>query len=585
VLKEYRTLGPYVKKYLWYYLGGLLFLVITDGGQMVLPQLIRKAVDIIAAGSFAVSDVGSLMLTMVAVAVAIAVGRFGWRYFISGSSRKIEAELRKSLYDHLLTLSSTFFKEMKTGDIMARFTNDMNAIRMATGIALVALVDGIFMTLVILVIIFTQYPQIALLTVAPLPLITVMVLGMGKLLGQRFLKVQEGFSRLSEEVQETLSGIRVIKTYVREDHFLRRFQGANEEYLRRNLDLVKIWGFMFPAVGFLSGITSLLLLFFGGRQVLDGSLTPGDFVAFMSYLGMLIWPMIGAGFTINLAQRGAVSLGRINAILNTPPDIVSPPGAEWLPEGGVLEVRNLTYAYPDAAPESPPALEGISFTLQPGETLGILGATGSGKTTLLRLLPRLLDPPEGTVFYDGQDIRHYHLASLRASLAMVPQNTFLFSTTIRENIAYGVPGADDEYLQAMADHTTITRDLQQFPQGWDSPVGEKGLTLSGGQKQRISISRALAVNPEILIFDDALSAVDTETEEKILRSFVDLRRGKTNILVSHRVSTLNAADRVLVLEDGRIVQKGTPEELKEQEGIFRRIYEIQKITREEGVNG
>lgn len=585
MLKEYRTLGPYVKKYLWYYLGGLLFLVITDGGQMVLPQMIKRAVDIIAAGSFDLSQVGSLMLVMVAVAVAIAVGRFGWRYFISGSSRKIEAELRKSLYDHLLTLSSTFFKEMKTGDIMARFTNDMNAIRMATGIALVALVDGIFMTLVILVIIFTQYPQIALLTVAPLPFITVMVLGMGKLLGQRFLKVQEGFSRLSEEVQETLSGIRVIKTYVREDHFLRRFEDANDEYLRRNLDLVKIWGFMFPAVGFLSGITSLLLLLFGGRQVLDGSLSPGDFVAFMSYLGMLIWPMIGAGFTINLAQRGAVSLGRINAILNTPADIVSPPGSEWLPEGGTLEVRHLTYSYPDAAPESPPALADISFTLQTGETLGILGATGSGKTTLLRLLPRLLDPPEGTVFYDGQDIRHYHLASLRASLAMVPQNTFLFSTTIKENIAYGVPDADEEYLQSMADHTTITRDLQQFPQGWDSPVGEKGLTLSGGQKQRISISRALAMNSEILIFDDALSAVDTETEEKILKSFVELRRGKTNILVSHRVSTLNAADRVLVLEDGRIVQQGTPEELKEQEGIFRRIYEIQKITREEGIDG
>ncbi len=585
MLKEYRTLGPYVKKYLWYYLGGLLFLVITDGGQMVLPQMIKRAVDIIAAGSFDLSQVGSLMLVMVAVAVAIAVGRFGWRYFISGSSRKIEAELRKSLYDHLLTLSSTFFKEMKTGDIMARFTNDMNAIRMATGIALVALVDGIFMTLVILVILFTQYPQIALLTVAPLPFITVMVLGMGKLLGQRFLKVQEGFSRLSEEVQETLSGIRVIKTYVREDHFLRRFEDANDEYLRRNLDLVKIWGFMFPAVGFLSGITSLLLLLFGGRQVLDGSLSPGDFVAFMSYLGMLIWPMIGAGFTINLAQRGAVSLGRINAILNTPADIVSPPGSEWLPEGGTLEVRHLTYSYPDAAPESPPALADISFTLQPGETLGILGATGSGKTSLLRLLPRLLDPPEGTVFYDGQDIRHYHLASLRASLAMVPQNTFLFSTTIKENIAYGVPDADEEYLQSMADHTTITRDLQQFPQGWDSPVGEKGLTLSGGQKQRISISRALAMNSEILIFDDALSAVDTETEEKILKSFVELRRGKTNILVSHRVSTLNAADRVLVLEDGRIVQQGTPEELKEQEGIFRRIYEIQKITREEGIDG
>lgn len=583
MLKEFRTLGPYVKKYLRFYLVGLVFLVITDGGQMIIPQLIKRATDAIASGSFENAYIAKLMVIMAGAALAIAVGRFGWRYFINGSARRIEAALRQKLYDHLITLSSTFFKEAKTGDLMARFTNDLHHIRMAVGIALVALVDGIFMTIVILVILFAQYPQLALITVAPLPLVTIIVLGFGRLMGARFVKVQEGFSTLSEEVQESLSGIRVIKTFVRENHFLDRFKKANNEYLKRNLDLVKIWGLMFPVIGFLSGVTSLLLLYFGGERVLKGSLSPGDFVAFLSYLGMLIWPMIGAGFTVNVAQRGAVSLKRINKILNTEPDIISPPGAEPLPDQGILEVRNLSFAFPDSPDDD--VLKDISFVLEQGKTLGILGATGSGKTTLLRLLPRLLDPPSGTVFYGGQDVRLYNLASLRSSLAMVPQGTFLFSTTIKENIAYGTPEAEDTFLEAMAEYSTISRDLKNFPRGWDSPVGEKGLTLSGGQKQRIAISRAMAVDPEILIFDDALSAVDTETEEKILNGFSTLRKGKTNILVSHRISTLEAADLVIVLEEGRIVQQGTPEDLKTEDGIFRRIHELQKLSEEEGIHG
>jgi len=583
MLKEFRTLGPYVKKYLGFYLVGLIFLVITDGGQMIIPQLIKRATDAIASGTFENSTIANLMFIMAGAALAIAVGRFGWRYFINGSARRIEAALRQKLYDHLITLSATFFKEAKTGDIMARFTNDLNHIRMAVGIALVALVDGIFMTIVILVILFAQYPRLALITITPLPLVTIIVLGFGRLMGVRFVKVQEGFSTLSEEVQESLSGIRVIKTFVREKHFLDRFKKANNYYLKRNLELVKIWGLLFPVIGFLSGVTSLLLLYFGGGRVLEGSLTPGDFVAFMSYLGMLIWPMIGAGFTVNIVQRGAVSLKRINKILNTEPDIISPAGAKALEDKGILEVKNLFFAFPDAPEE--PVLQDISFVLKPGKTLGILGATGSGKTTLLKLLPRLLDPPEGSIFYNGQDVRLYDLSSLRSSLAMVPQGTFLFSTTIKENIAYGTPEASDSFLEAMADYSTISRDLKNFPKGWDSPVGEKGLTLSGGQKQRIAISRALAVEPEILIFDDALSAVDTETEEKILKSFSTLRKGKTNIIVSHRISTLEAADHILVLEEGRIVQRGAPEALKVEDGIFRRIFELQKLSEEEGVYG
>ena len=535
-------------------------------------MMIRRAVDGISYGNMGTSEIGFLMLRMIGVAAAIAVGRFGWRFFIHGSSRRIEKALREKLFDHLLKLSSSFYGDMKTGDIMSRFTNDMNNVRMATGMALVAFVDGVFMTLVILVILFSSYPALAPYTMIPLPFVFLIVLGSGKLLGQRFMRVQQAFGGISEESQEILSGIRVIKTFVREKHFLGRFEKTNDDYLKSNLSLVKIWGFLFPVINFLAGLTSLLLLWFGGRLVMDGTLSPGDFVAVMSYLGMLIWPMIGAGFTINLLNRGAASMERINQILNTRPDIVSGPGSEE--PAGDLEVKELTYAFSDA-PE--PVLKDISFYVPRGETLGILGGTGSGKTTLLRLLPRMLDPPKGTVFLGGRDVREYGLSSLRGAMAFVPQNTFLFSSSIRENLSFGRPDAGEDFLREMSRISTIDRDIELFPDGWDTQVGEKGLTLSGGQKQRVAISRAMAVDSEFLIFDDALSAVDTETEERILREFLRIRRGRTNIIVSHRISTLEIADRIIVLEDGMIVQEGSPEELEKEEGMYRRISELQKL--------
>lgn len=590
MLKEYRTLWPYVKRKVWPYIVGLFFLVVTDGGQMILPQYIRRGIDTIASGEFVLAEIARLMITMVVIAVAIALGRFGWRYFISGSSRRIEAELREDLYNHLLKLSSSFYKDMKTGDIMARLTNDMEAIRMASGIALVAFVDGLFMSLAILIILFTNYPALTFFTIIPLPLVFAFVFGAGRLLHIRFRRVQEGFSTLSEEVRESISGLGVIKSFVKERHFLSRFEVSNDEYLKANIELIKVWGLLFPVITFLSGATSLALLYFGGDRVLLGTFSPGDFVAFMSYLAMLIWPMIGAGFMINVLQRGAVSMGRINQILETEPDIVSEPGAFPLGDGGI-EVRDLTFSFDDnrrdlpegtVAPATPPVLENVSFTIERGSTLGILGPTGSGKTTLLRLIQRLIDPPRGSILYDNRDIREYHLDSLRSSFAVVPQESLLFSTTIKDNIAFGVPDADEGYLGAMAEHSTISRDLAQFPDGWNSTVGEKGLTLSGGQKQRVAISRALAVDPKLLILDDSLSAVDTETEEKILGSIRDLRRDKTTIIVSHRISTLEVADKVIVLDGGKIVQMGTPDALRKEDGIFRRIYELQLISQGSG---
>jgi len=576
VLKEFRTLLPYLKRYLPFYLGGFFFLIVTDGGQLFIPQMIRQAINHISSGSIELDRIFRLMIEMVGLALAVAVGRFGWRYFIHGSSRKIEKELRDRFFGHLLKLSPSFYGRYKTGDLMARATNDMNAIRMATGMATVAFVDGAFMTLAILVILFTQYPALALLTVLPFPVITILVLSVGRFLGERFRRVQEGFASLAGHVQETISGIRVIKAFVKEDHFSRNFDEANNEYRERNMALVRIFGFFYPLMTFLSGLTIMILLWIGGVAVVRGNLMTGDFVAFMSYLEMLAWPMMGAGYTVNMLQRGAASLKRVNAILDEVPEISGPAeGVRSLGDGSII-MKNLSYSYESGGGHE---LADISLEIPRGMTVGILGRTGSGKTTLIRTIPRLLDPPPRTLYIGGRDVHKIDLEYLRAAIGMVPQDSFLFSDTIRENIAFGAPGATDELIHHYAEISTITRDLETLPRGLDTLVGERGVTLSGGQKQRIAISRALAVDPEILILDESLSAVDTETEEKILRALKRERSGRTNIIVSHRVSTLANADIVFVIDDGRIIESGSHEELVAGGGLFAEIHSLQQLER------
>lgn len=573
MLKEFKTLIPLLKKYRSWYLWGLLCLIGTDAGELLIPQMIKRATDIIASGGFIPAEIAGPVLTMIGIAASVALFRFGWRYFLHGASRRIERDLRRKIFSHLLKLSPSFYGKMKTGDIMARATNDMHAIRMATGMALVAFMDGLFLTLAILIILFGTNPRLAFITIIPLPFITVIILGFGKLIGQRFKEVQEGFSRLSEHVQETLSGIRVLKSYVREPWAEERFVEKSDGYMAKNMQLVRLWGFFFPLIMFISGLTSLLLMRYGGAAVMTGEFTPGDFIAFLTYLSMLRWPVMGMGFTINMLQRGAASLARINAILDEQPEIVSPPHCvDSVPHSGI-SVKDLTFSYPGA---EQPALEEISIEVGEGRTLGILGRTGSGKSTLVRILPRLLDPPTGTVFLGGVDIRDYDLETLRRTIGLVPQDTFLFSATVRENITFALPDADDGAVREAAAISTIAREIETFPSGWETEVGERGLSVSGGQKQRIAISRALLPDPPVLVLDDSLSAVDTETEETILRAFLKKRSGKTTILVSHRVSTLQWADTIVVFDGGRIIQRGTHDELLETEGLYREIYNLQQ---------
>lgn len=581
MFKAYKTLIPFMRRYRWYYVAGILSLIVTSGGQLFIPQFIRLAIDTVVAGNFALADVGVRMLQMVAVAATIAVGRYGWRYFLHGASRRIEKELRDRLFSHLLTLSPEFYGRTRTGDIMARATNDMNAIRTATGMALVAFIDGLFMTIAILVILFSQNARLALITIAPLPIITVLIISIGRVVSGLFKRVQEGFSMLSEQSQEAIAGVRVIKSFVKEDYFVRRFSDANDTYKERNMAYIKVWGLFGPVVTFLSGLTSLLLLRYGGAAVAVGAISAGDFVATMSYLEMLIWPMLGAGFTVNMLARGAASLTRINAILEEKPEIESPAGARSSIPSREISVDRLTFSYPDTETA---VLDNVSLTIPEGSLVGILGRTGAGKSTLVKLLPRLLDPPAATLFLGGVDVRDYDLHALRGQFGVVPQDTFLFSATIRENIAFGLDSIDEETLQRVADISTISRDVAGFAEGWETPVGERGVTLSGGQKQRIAISRALALDPPILIFDDALSAVDTESEEQILSELLEYRQGRTNVVISHRVSTLRRADLIIVLEDGRIIQQGNHQSLIAQEGFYQEIFELQKLE-EQSVAG
>jgi ATP-binding cassette subfamily B protein len=573
--------------------------VAVDAAQVIIPQYIRGAVDLITQGGFEWLSVVRLCAAMLVTMFFIASGRFLWRNFIHGSSRRIEAELREDLFAHLLAMSYDFYQKNKIGDLMARAINDVGAVRNSLGWGLVALVDGTIMAASILVIIFIQDAETAAMAVLPLPFVTLGIFLFGRAMGKKFHRAQETYSAMSDTVQETFAGIRVVKSFVKESWFVKKFAAVNDDYRDANMDLVKLYGGFFPFISFLAGLTTLILLFAGGRRVVLGYLSPGGLVALFSYLQMLIWPLMGAGFMVNMIQRGAAGMARINEVFRTEPGIRNLTGASRAsPAPGVpeLELRGLCFAYPD----SRPVLENITFSITGGTTLGILGRTGAGKSTLLKALVRMVDPPPGSVFIRGLDVRLWELAALRKLFGVSPQDSYLFSDPVKNNIAYGKDEPDGprseqagprseqagprseqagpRLLQAAA-LSALDRDMENFAAGWETLIGERGLTLSGGQKQRVAIARAVLSKPEILVLDDSFSAVDAETERRILTGVLNERKadGKTTIIVSHKVSTLFAADRVVVLEDGRIAEYGTPGELLREGKFFARMAELQRL--------
>jgi ATP-binding cassette subfamily B protein len=546
---------------------------ISTGG----PWVLKYAIDDLSQGlTFAkIQLYGGLLFLLAAVG---GVFRFLTRRIIIGASRDFEYQLRNDFFSALQRLHLAYFQHHRTGDLMSRATSDLGAVRMMVGPAVMYTSSTVLTFTVAIVLMISIDPWLTLVALVPLPLVTVVVKYFGVAIHNRFEKIQEQLSDISAIAQESLAGVRVVRAYGQEAFEIARFRKANDEYVHRNRALIRLQGFYFPSMGFLMGVGALLVLWLGSRRVVSGQMTLGELVAFNAYLVMLGWPMIAFGYVSNLLQRGMASWKRLLEVFDVEP-LVSDANADITIESieGDIEIRNLTFAYGDT-----PVLRGISLRVPKGTTTAIVGSTGAGKSTVLNLLPRLHEPPPGTVFIDGIDVRHIPLFVLRGAIGFVNQEPFLFSTTLAENIAFGARGdhANREHIVAAASTARLDNDLAQFPHGYETTVGERGITLSGGQKQRVAIARALVIDPKILILDDALSAVDTHTEEEILERLSAVMAERTTIIVSHRISTIRNADQIIVLDDGRVAERGTHEELIRRDGFYADLYRKQLLEEE-----
>ncbi len=575
---NFRTLKGYFIRHRWRLLAGLATLLVVDGLQLIIPQVIRWAINDLTRGGIVQADLIKYGLYIAGIALLIGVFRYFWRLMILGTARRIEEALRNRLFSHLQTLSLMFFQETKTGDIMAHATNDIDAVRMAMGMGLVAITDTLVLGVSSIVFMILIDPMLTLFAIVPMPFIALVTTRFSRLVHHRFEDVQASFSRLTEGVRESLAGIRVVKAFAHEEKEKGKLGHIGEEYVGKNLRLIKVWGMFFPLIMLLANLGTVIVLWLGGWETILGTITAGDFVAFMTYLSILTWPMMALGWVINLIQRGSASMGRINKILNTQPEIADLPSLRPIPKlEGKIEFRELTFSY---KPGLSPVLKGINFKVNAGEFVAIIGRTGTGKTTLCNLIPRLYGPPSGHLFLDGREIHAIPLKTLRGSIGYVPQDTFLFSNTIRENIAFGNPGASEEEIARAARIAQIDDDIRSLPMGIETFIGEKGVTLSGGQKQRIAIARAILSSPQIMILDDALSSVDTQTEDRIWNELREILEGKTRIVVSHRLSSVKEADKIIVLDDGEIREEGDHQSLLSMGGIYAEIYWIQQIEEE-----
>ena len=600
VPKNLRPLLPYLKKYSGAYAIGALCVLLMNGIWVLFPQVIQFTIDDLSSKPVQHKFLAQILhwigvelipgitrhklliyaLLLVTIALAKSLFQFLTRWILIGISRDIEFDLRNDLFAHLEKLSYSFYQRTRTGDIMARATNDLNAVRMLLGPAIMYSANTIVFTVAALAFMLHISPSLTVYAFLPLPIASIAIQYFGRQIHERFEKIQAMFSDISARAQENFSGARVVRAYVQEDAEIASFETANQEYIARSLKLVRLMGMLWPTLETMVGLAIPLVLWVGGRQVIDGRITPGAFVAFLTYIAQLTWPVIALGWVINIFQRGTASMGRINQLLKEQPEIrdretvMSRAGAP-MAIAGEIEFLGLNFAY-----NGVPVLHDISLRIPQGSSLAIVGPTGSGKTTLVSLIPRLYDAPAGSVLIDGSPVTEYPLESLRHAIGFVPQETFLFSDSIRENIAYGTESSTDREVREAAEGASIAADIEAFPEQYATVVGERGITLSGGQKQRTAIARAIIRNPKILILDDALSSVDTHTEDKILNHLREIMRGRTTIFISHRVSTVRNADQIAVLHGGRIVETGSHDELLARNGYYTDLYNKQLLEEE-----
>jgi len=578
-LSSYLTLISFFKKYKRFYIWGILSLIAVDALQLAVPEILRRVTDAIQFGTLDRQQLLFYSIVIVVIGLLMMIFRFVWRILIINSSRRMEYELRNEMFDQFLRLSTSYYSKKKTGDLMAHATNDILAVRMAASGGVITLTDALFLNIAaITMMMITTDIRLTFMALIPMPFLAFAIYRFGVAINYRFKNVQQTFSHLTEKVQENISGIRIIKSFSREKDEIQNFDQYNEDLFKQNTNLALLFGTFLPTIQFISSISFFITLIYGTHLVLNHTITLGSFVAFNAYLASMVWSVAVIGFVINILQRGAASMSRINVVMAEKPDIKESEQPIHLKSiTGSIRFANVSFQY---EPDEALVLKNLHFTLEPGSTLGIMGHTGSGKSTIPALLLRLYDPDEGEVTLDGISLKKLSLESLRQHIGYVEQNSFIFSTTIRENIAFGVEDATQEEVERAANLAGLHQDILLFPKQYDTMVGERGISLSGGQKQRLAIARALLKNPSILILDDALSAVDTQTEEKILEGIQDTIDAKTTMIIAHRISTLKHCDRIMVLDGGEISEHGTHEELLEMNGYYAHQYQQQMLEEE-----
>lgn len=573
--KKSGYLKSFMTKRYPYYLIGLLILFVVDLLQIYIPKYLRELIDGIEYSNSGVEIVSRVITSIILIAVGIFVSRFMWRIFIIGSSRVFEKFTRNQMFKKLLKLSPSFFDKIKIGDIMARMTNDINASRMMLAQGIVLMTDSLMMgSFCIYMMITTVDPVLTMFGIIPLPILAFIAIAFGGNIHRKFTDVQDSFSGLTDTVQESLDGIRVVKSYALEEERKNRFGEKCRDYYRKNMVLIKLWGVFFPLIELMASLSIAITILYGGKLVIEGSISLGQFVAFSQYLSMLVWPMIEIGWVVNIIQRGRASYKRIMWVEEQKSDIVEPSNPKKADLKKRLSVKNMHFSYPGSEKT---ILKDIDIEILPGQTVAFVGKTGSGKSTLAKLLVKLYAVKDGSIFIGNNDINELSMKNIREQVAYVPQETFLFSTTIEENIAFSVDDYSQEEVKSYAQVAAIHSNIVDFPEGYKTVVGERGITLSGGQKQRVAIARALMKKTPVVILDDCLSAVDVETERVILESLTNEIKDRTTILISHRLKAMSKADMIYVFDNGRIIERGRHEQLLANGGFYFKLYQKQMI--------